>query len=291
MSGLKEKALSVALVAALLFCTFPISTGVPVLDRGRYQEAEAIAPAVAVIAIFGTALAACGVLAAGTTATQYNANLDSVYNGLKNGTGYWSSSWSQYCQDKGGFDAAMQSALTVDGQNIDLQVLTDAGFFDSLKSYTAYCVGQGTAAYGDISTASDRQVLVIGSNTYYYGNVDDTLVAFSRDYMQKNKSGYGSLIAFNVNRINSNVNRYNLIYAKDDNVSIDRSYDSRLSVSKVYVHGVNFSINKDCVTQWCNEASNRVIDYTSEYLISGIEGYFSDSLQATPASETLSSLA
>lgn len=160
MSGLKEKALSVALVAALLFCTFPVSTGVPVLDRGRYEQAHAIAPAIPIIV--ATACAAAGVCIAGATTTTYDANLDSVYSGLKNGTGHWSSSWAQYCQDKGGFDAAMNSALTVDGQNIDLKVLTDAGFFDSLKSYTAYCLGNGTAVSGSSSSSSRADVMTIG---------------------------------------------------------------------------------------------------------------------------------
>lgn len=212
MNGLHRKFLSVALVAALVFCAFPVSTGVPVLDRGRYEQAHAIASAVPII--IATACAAYGVCIAGTSTTMYDANLNSVYSGLKNETGYWSSSWAQYCQDKGGFDNAMQSAVNIDGQSINLGVLKDAGFFDSVNLYTAYLVENGQGILGSSSSAAEREGFWFGDYLWESEKLRETELRFLEQIDYETEGLY----AFKCVE-NSNYVTYTFCYAKSNSFS------------------------------------------------------------------------
>lgn len=144
MESVSSKVTSIVLSAVLCFwMAFPVSAFV------KPERAEAN-PAIAIPVIFGTALAAGGVFVAGSSLSQYNANLQSVYDGFSHATSQWSQSWGEYVSAQGSFNQAMSSCVTADG-TISLQTLTDAGFFDSLNSYSAYCVQQGTMAAGDSS--------------------------------------------------------------------------------------------------------------------------------------------
>ena len=173
MSGFIKKFTSVALIVALVFFMFPVNTGVREFDNVTHEKAEAVLP-IAPVVIVASALAAGGILIAGASSSTYNANLDSVYQGMKNGTSHWSTAWAQYCEDKGGFDNAINSALTVDGQNINLEVLKDAGFFDSARSYSVWCVNNGTAVSGSSSSDAFKSYLDLSGYSFgMIGNYDE----------------------------------------------------------------------------------------------------------------------
>ena len=156
-----KKAMTVALAAVVVFMmVFPVPIGVQSVDRARYERADAN-PAIAVPVIVGTALAAYGVYVAGTSASDYNVNLGDVYSGLSQGTQYYSNAWATYVQEQGSFDAAMQSAITVDGQSINLGVLEQNGFFDTVNSYSAYLVSNGDAVIGSTSASANEEVFTL----------------------------------------------------------------------------------------------------------------------------------
>lgn len=125
-------------------------SGVSAYDRVRFGKAEATPAVLAVPAILATAAAAYGVYVTGTSLVDYNANVQALYDGYSNASSYWSQSWAAYCQEKGSFDNAMQSCVTADGE-ISLQQLTDAGFWDGLRQYSAFCVQQGTSGVAQTS--------------------------------------------------------------------------------------------------------------------------------------------
>ena len=180
MSDLIRKPLTVALAAVLVFSVcVPVPSGVSAYDRLRYEQAEAT-PAVvlAVPVILATAAAAYGVYVTGTSVTEYNANVQALYDGYSNASSYWSASWANYCQEKGGFDNAMQSCVTADG-NISLQTLTDAGFWDGLRSYTVYCVNNGTAVEGVTSNLDSLATLTIRGNTCNVVNFDNYVMPYA----------------------------------------------------------------------------------------------------------------
>ena len=162
----KKRVMGVVLVAALLVLSFPVPSGNGVMDRLRYQRAQAV-PAVAVAApvVLATALAAYGVYVAGSSVGGYDANLDTFYQGMKSATDSYSASWAQYCAEKGSFDNALQSAVDGNG-NIQLEVLADNGFFDSARSYSLVCVNNGTMGIGDNSAAGRSNTLNIGNYSF-----------------------------------------------------------------------------------------------------------------------------
>lgn len=158
MDRVSRKVTSIALAAVLCFwMAFPVSAFV------KPERAEAN-PAIAIPIIFGTALAAGGVYVAGASMTQYNANLQSVYDGFQQATSQWSQSWGEYVSVQGSFEQAMNSCVTADG-TIQLQTLADAGFFDSLNTYSAYCVQNGSMVEGVNSAIGRYSVADLGGYT------------------------------------------------------------------------------------------------------------------------------
>ena len=76
MHGRYYKLLSVALSVALVFyCMVPVPIGVRSIDD-RIEKAEAVAPAIPLLVVIGTGVAACGVYLAGTNTIDYNYNLE-----------------------------------------------------------------------------------------------------------------------------------------------------------------------------------------------------------------------
>ena len=172
MQAVSKKAVTVVLAAVVVFMmAFPVPIKGLLIEKARYEQAKAN-PVIAVPVILGTALAAAGVYVTGTTASQYNGNLESVYQGISNGTQWYSEAWASYVQEKGSFDAAMQSAITVDGESINLQVLADEGFYDTVNQYTAYVIANNEAMTGASSIAANESCLCIGNAKYlFYSDV------------------------------------------------------------------------------------------------------------------------
>lgn len=156
MQGTLKKSLTVVLAAVLFFAAcFPVPSGAFRMDRARFGQANANPAVLAVPVVLATAVAAYGVYITGTSVAEYEANVQAFYDGYSNASSYWSQSWAQYCQDKGSFDNALQSCVTSEG-NINLQTLTDNGFWDGVRSYSAYCVsnddfGVGVDSYPTVS--------------------------------------------------------------------------------------------------------------------------------------------
>lgn len=186
--------------------------------------------------VFATALTAGGVYIGGTTLTQYNANLDSIYDGFSQATGQWSQSWSDYVSAKGSFDNAMNSCVTADG-NIELQTLSDAGFFDSLDSYSAYCVSNGTMATGPSSLGTVTQSFNMYGMTFNtfssvpWANYFQTYI----DQMQASNPSYVHMVSLLIQQNGSNTD-YTLYYYDSDRVPVydNSSYHSMYNNRKTF---------------------------------------------------------
>lgn len=144
---------SVSLVVALVVSLFPVPTGVPLLDK-RYEDAEAVAPAVAAIAVFATALAAYGVYTAGTTQAAYQENLGTLYDGFVADSG----------MTQAEVDGMLTGAVNSSG-NINLGLLTTS-FFPLLAAYVQGLISSGEIATGVNSKSNGGDVVYIGNNAF-----------------------------------------------------------------------------------------------------------------------------
>lgn len=196
----------------LLYMAFPIT------DFQKPERAYAN-PGVAVLV--GTAAAAFGVLVGGATVAQYDANLQALYDGFSGATSQWTASWQQYVQDQGSFDQAVNSCVTANGE-IQLATLQEHGFFDSLESYTAYCVNQGTMQAGNTSTI---QMSALKVNGYKFAVVGDSPenIGRAQNYVNQCVSqGYDKLVGFKKTKNGSDWD-YNYYFGRSYDFTVTRA--------------------------------------------------------------------
>lgn len=149
-----KKAVTVVLSAVIVFVmAFPVPMNVQLIDKARYEKANANPVAAAVVV--GTALAAYGVLVAGASTAEYTANLNSMYSDLESASGMTSAA----------FDSMLQGAVDSNG-NIDLGYLAQQGFFGLVPSVVSNMVNNGNAIVGDNSSAAMNSVLKYGNLTW-----------------------------------------------------------------------------------------------------------------------------
>lgn len=164
MSGLHDKVLGAVLCAVLVFwCAFPVPVGVRPVDEFTHEEADAVAPAIPVIVVFGTALAAAGVYAAGASTGAYNNNLQALYN-----------DFMRFAANEGSANAAnfdsehMESTLSgavTSSNKVDLGVLAASGMFGLLPSFLSWNGLSGSVNVGSTSYIESSQVVTFDGVT------------------------------------------------------------------------------------------------------------------------------
>lgn len=146
-----NKVLGVVLSAALVFYLFPVSTGVGLLDRARYGEAEAVPIAIAPLAVFGTALAAYGVYVAANNSQGYTSGLTSLYSDFTSSSGMTSEQ----------LEALFASSVTGAG-GIALANLGGT-FWNAVQTWAQGLLNSGDAVSGINSSSANVGMLYVGA--------------------------------------------------------------------------------------------------------------------------------
>lgn len=280
MQNVGRKVMGTVISAVLLlYMAFPISD---------FQKPERAYANPGVLVIFGTAAAAGGLLIGGATLAQYNVNLESVAQGFENATSQWSASWSQYVQDQGSFSNAMNSCVTASG-TINLETLKDAGFFDSLHSYSAYCVQQGTMATGTNSYRAGVNVLTVGSDNYAIVNAPSDAVSWSQNYWSSVQGKY--VHAWRYDKHENGDVFITLYYGNTQSRTTLTVGDHYLTWTSAYAHtlkkdsqsgfvsyGAHSSVNTT-INVYGNHGQNGSITY--DYLVEGITYNVSGAVNGT----------
>lgn len=187
--------------------------------------------------IFTTVAAAYGAYVVGSTAADYNTKSQAFYNGFSNATSYWTQNWTTYCQSVGGIDSAMQACVTHDNI-INTQSLVTNGFFDSLRSYLAYGVTDGTVVVGSNSVYIAGTALQIDNKQWAFYDTFPSNINTGYNYPN---SEYPYMFGYYSETSGSNT-IWHLYYSKFDNITLFRD-GNRLYTNSNAIMVVNATFN------------------------------------------------